>query len=258
MKELFNCINIMDYPKPVNLIKYLIEAITFEDKYAIIIDFFAGSGTTAHAVLELNKEDNGNRKFICVQLPEVTAENSEAFKAGYKNICEIGKERIRRVITKIKEEQKQQKLSTDDKQDLGFKVFKLDRSNFKTWDGFSKNIQTTLTDNIEQIKKSTDKEAILYELLLKEGFSLTEDIKKLQISDKLVYSVNVDESKLLICLEDKLTLDLFKELKKLNPTTVIVLDKGFNENDQLKTNAVELLTIVDNDTNRKEYLLKAI
>jgi adenine-specific DNA-methyltransferase len=245
-----------DYPKPVNFMKKLISAMP--EKKGIILDFFAGSATTAHAVLDLNKEDKGNRKFICVQLPEATKEDSEAFKAGHKNICEIGKERIRRVITKIKEEQKQQKLSEDNKLDLGFKVFKLDRSNFKTWNGFTKDIQTTLTDNIEQIKQSTDKEAILYELLLKEGFSLTEDITKLQVSDKQVYSINIDESKLLICLEDKLTLDLFKELKKLNPTTVIVLDKGFNENDQLKTNAVELLTKVDNDTNKKEYLLKAI
>jgi adenine-specific DNA-methyltransferase len=247
---------IFSNPKPTQLLKYLIKITNTEG--GSILDFFAGSATTAHAVLDLNKEDNGNRKFICVQLPEATAENSEAFKAGYKNICEIGKERIRRVIQKIKEEQKQQKLSIDDKQDLGFKVFKLDRSNFKTWDGFTKDIQTTLTDNIEQIKKSTDKDATLYELLLKEGFSLTEDINKFQFSDKQVYSINVDERKLLICLEDKLTLDLFKEIKKLNPTKVIVLDKGFNENDQLKTNAVELLTKVDNDTNKKEYLLKAI
>lgn len=254
LRELFDNYKLFDSPKSIALMKEILFMGTGPGD--IILDFFAGSATTAHAVLELNKENNDLRKFILVQLPEKTKEKSIAFKKGYQTISEISKERIRRVIKKIKEEQKQQKLSTDNKLDLGFKVFKLDRSNFKTWDGFSKDIQTTLTENIEQIKKSTDKEATLYELLLKEGFSLTEDIKKLQISDKSVYSIN--DNQLLICLEDKLTLDLFKEIKKLNPTTVIVLDKGFNENDQLKTNAVELMTKVDNDTNKKEYLLKAI
>lgn len=244
-----------DYSKPSTLIKYLAE-ISKTKNNDIILDFFAGSATTAHAVLELNKEDQGNRKFICVQLPEATKEDSEAFKAGYKTISDIAKERIRRVIKKIKEEQKQQKLLEDNEQDLGFKVFKLDRSNFKTWDGFTKDIQTTLKDNIEQIKKSTDKEAILFEILLKEGFELTVPIKKIKIVNKDVYSIQ--DNQLLICLEEKLDLDLFKELKKLDPIQVVVLDKGFNENDQLKTNAVELLTKVDNDTNRKEYLLKAI
>ncbi len=254
LRMLFDNYKLFDSPKSVALMEELLKAgINSED---IILDFFAGSGTTAHAVLDLNKKDNGNRKFICVQLPEATREKSIAFKAGYKNICEIGKERIRRVIKKIKEEQKQQKLSDDNEQDLGFKVFKLDRSNFKTWDGFTKDIQTTLKDNVEQIKKSTDKESILFEILLKEGFELTVPIKTFKIANKDVYSIQ--DNQLLICLEEKLDLDLFKELKKLDPTQVVVLDKGFNENDQLKTNAVELLTKVDNDTNRKEYLLKAI
>lgn len=248
--------NIFDYPKPIELINRMLQLTTKNNASDIVLDFFAGSGTTAHSVLDLNQKDNGNRQFILVQFPEITDPDTEAFKAGYKTISDISKERIRQVIKKIKDEQKQKKLSAGNKLDLGFKVFKLDRSNFKLWDGFSKDIQKTLSDNVEQIKKSADKEATLYELLLKEGFSLTEDIKMLKISDKLIYSIN--DNQLLICLEDKLTLDLFKEIKKLNPTTVIVLDKGFNDNDQLKTNAVELMTKVDNDTNKKEYLLKAI
>ncbi|MDD3085269.1 MAG: site-specific DNA-methyltransferase [Candidatus ainarchaeum sp.] len=245
---------VFDYPKNTFLISKMIQISTKPSD--IILDFFSGSATTAHAVMKLNSEDNGGRKFILVQLPEVVEEDSEAFKAGYKTISDIAKERIRRVIKKIKEEEKQKKLSEDNEQDLGFKVFKLDRSNFKTWDGFTKDIQTTLKDNIEQIKKSTDKEAILFEILLKEGFELTVPIKTFKIANKDVYSIQ--DNQLLICLEEKLDLDLFKELKKLDPTQVVVLDKGFNENDQLKTNAVELLTKVDNDTNRKEYLLKAI
>src|SRR3989344_2965309 len=119
-----------DFAKPSKLISYLISFI--DDSQAIVLDFFAGSGTTAQAVLDLNKDDGGNRKFICVQLPEPTPEDSETFKAGYKNIAEICKERIRRVIKKIKEEQKseQKTLKENKKQDLGFKVFKLDSSNF--------------------------------------------------------------------------------------------------------------------------------
>jgi len=243
-------------PKPLKLIKTFLN-IGLE-KEEIILDFFAGSGTTAHAVLDLNKKDNGNRKFILVQLPEATSKDSEAFKTGYKTISDIAKERIRRVINKHKEEEKQQKLSDkDNKQDLGFKVFKLDRSNFKIWDTNVQNIQTSITDHIDQIKKESNKEAVLYEILLKEGMELTTNINKIKIDNKEVYSI--ENNLLLICLEDKLTLDLFKKMKELNPTVVIVQDKGFNDNDQLKTNAVELMTYVDTkDLDKKEYILKAI
>jgi adenine-specific DNA-methyltransferase len=139
LRMLFDNYKLFDSPKSVALMEELLKAgINSED---IILDFFAGSGTTAHAVLDLNKKDNGNRKFICVQLPEATREKSIAFKAGYKNICEIGKDVLEELLKKIKEEQKQQKLSDDNEQDLGFKVFKLDRSNFKTWDGFTKDFK---------------------------------------------------------------------------------------------------------------------
>ena len=127
--------NVFKYSKPYQLIKKLISFINI-NKDSIILDFFAGSATTAHAVYQKNLEDGGNRKYICVQLPEQTEENTEAYKAGFKNIADIGKERIRRAVKKIKEESNQQNLLDQSKNDLdlGFKVFKLDKSNFKVWD----------------------------------------------------------------------------------------------------------------------------
>ena len=122
---------LFDNPKPVKLLKYLIRAVTYDTSDAVILDFFSGSATTAHAVMQLNAEDGGNRKFIMVQLPEPTDEKSEAYKAGYKNICEIGKERIRRAGEKIKEENKDKE--GIENLDVGFKVFKLDTSNIRKW-----------------------------------------------------------------------------------------------------------------------------
>ena len=241
-----------DFAKPSKLISYLISFI--DDSQAIVLDFFAGSGTTAQAVLDLNKDDGGNRKFICVQLPEPTPEDSETFKAGYKNIAEICKERIRRVIKKIKEEQKseQKTLKEKKKQDLGFKVFKLDNSNFKAWDTKATDVQKALTAHIEQIKEAANPEEVLYEILLKDGFELTTKIEKVKLANKEVYSM--EENMLLICLDNNLSLSLFKDMKKLNPHRVVVLDKGFKDNDQLKTNAVQSLGKNDAD----EFILRSI
>ena len=250
LKELFDGVKVFDYPKPVDLIKYLMNFSKEED--SIILDFFAGSGTTAHAVLESNKEDGLNRHFLCVQLPELTDESTEAFKAGYKTISDISKERIRRVIKKIEGESKQQKLSEDAKLDLGFRVFKLDRSNFKKWDNSTEELQTSLTEHVEQIKKTANPEEVLYEILIKDGFELTTKIEKMQLKEKDVFSI--ENNLLLICLDEKLDLDLFKEIKKLDPHLVIVLDKGFKDNDQLKTNAVQTL----GKNSDEEYILRSI
>lgn len=234
-----------DFPKPVSLIKHLIGFIA--DKDDIVLDFFAGSATTAHAVLELNREDAGNRKFICVQIPEPTDENSEAFRAGYKNIAEIGKERIRRVIKKIKTEKERQEpdMFEGDKkpQDLGFKVFKLQSSNFATWDANVEKSIDTLTEklfrHIDHISPEAEQDAILFELLLKAGFELTTQIEKLTLADKTVYSVM--ENALLICLERNLTHELLNAIAELKPVRFICLDEGFCDNDQLKSNAVLLM-----------------
>lgn len=234
-----------DFPKNTTLIKYLLSIGL--DNNSIILDFFAGSCTTAHSVMELNSKDGGNRKFICVQIPEFTDESSLAFKAGYLNIAEIGKERIRRVIKKIeteKEKEEPDMFEGDKKpQDLGFKVFKLQSSNFATWDANVEKSIDALTEklfqHIDHISPEAEQDAILYELLLKAGFELTTQIEKLTVADKTVYSVM--ENVLLICLERNLTHELLKAIAELKPVRFICLDEGFRDNDQLKSNAVLLM-----------------
>ncbi len=255
LSELFEREKIFDYPKPVALIKYLLKFTKTENE--IVLDIFSGSGTTAHSVMDLNKDDNGNRKFISVQIPEPTEEKSEAFKAGYKNIAEIGKERIRRAGNKIKvvleteAKNKESQLNfespsdTDFAIDLGFKVFKLSKSNFKIWDSTlekePKAIQTKLFEHINHISPEAEQEAILYELLLKSGFELTTPIEKLTLAGLTVFSIA--EGQLLICLEKELTHDCIKAMAEMQPTRVICLDEGFKgENaDALKTNAVQIM-----------------
>lgn len=244
--------NLFDFPKPTSLIKYFASFVinNINDKNGIYLDFFSGSCTSAQALLELNKEDEGNRKFIMVQLPEPCAPESEAFKAGYKTIADIGKERIRRVIKQIKEEQEQKKdLFTDDKpkQDLGFKVFKLKPSNFKLWnDQVDKDkdaIKNQLEMFVEHINPQSSQEDILYELLLKSGFPLSTKIAQLSFADKTVFSI--DEGAMLICLEKDLTPEVIKAMAHKNPVRVICLDEGFHGNDQLKTNAVQIMKSKD-------------
>lgn len=241
---------LFDFPKNIDAIKLMVSSLL--EPNGFILDFFSGSSTTAHAVLDLNKEDGGNRKFIMVQLPEPCDKDSEAFKAGYKNIAEIGKERIRRVINKIKTEQTANEAKADlvDKLnesnaplDLGFKVFKLQKSNFKVWDANIEKtpeaIQFALDEFVDHINPQAEQEAILFELLLKSGFELTTPIEKLTLSDKTVFSIA--DGALLICLEKELTHDVISEMAKRSPSRVICLDEGFQNNDQLKTNAVLMM-----------------
>ena len=251
IKIIFDGKQPFDTPKPTGLLKHL-SALSGLSRNDTILDFFSGSSTTAHAILDLNKEDGGNRKFIMVQLPEPCDKDSEAFKAGYKNIAEIGKERIRRVINKIKTAQTETEAKADlvDKlnesnapQDLGFKVFKLQKSNFKVWDAnvekTAEAIQFALDEFVDHINPQAEQEAILFELLLKSGFELTTPIEKLTLSDKTVFSIA--DGALLICLEKALTHDVISEMAKRSPSRVICLDEGFQNNDQLKTNAVLMM-----------------
>jgi len=244
LQELFNA-NMFDYAKPLSLIKTIADQVT-SNTNDIILDFFAGSATAAHAALDLNKTDNGNRRFICVQIPEPTDEKSEAYKAGFKTIADISKERIRRVITKIKTEQTENKnLFSEGQtpQDLGFKVFKLQKSNFNLWDtGVEKTpeaIQRQLFSHVEHISPEAEQEAILYELLLKSGFELATPIERVVLAGKTVFSIA--GGVLLICLEKQLTHELLQAMAALAPSRVICLDEGFQDNDQLKTNAVQLM-----------------
>lgn len=227
---------LIEFPKPRKLIEKLIASL--RDKEAIILDFFAGSGTTAHAVLDLNKEDLGVRKSIVVQLPEVTDEKSEAFKAGYKNIAEIAKERIRRAAKKIKEE------NPDYKGDLGFKVLKLDSSNIKTWEAGFDSLKEDLFNAVDYIKQDRSKEDILYELLLKYGLDLTVPIEAKNIAGKTVYSVGLGA--LIVCLESDISADVvngiveLKEQLKPEITRVVFKDNGFKD-DVVKTNTLQIL-----------------
>jgi adenine-specific DNA-methyltransferase len=242
---------IFDNPKPWWDLRRLVSYLSEDGDN--ILDFFSGSCTTAHAVLDLNKQDGGNRKFIMVQLPEPCDEKSEAFKAGYKTIADIGKERIRRVISRIEEERagKMQEMKGMlphlrkklPEQDLGFKVLKLDRSNFKVWDGRLKekdgvkNIEHQLQMHVEHIVTGATQEDLLYELLLKSGFMPTEKIAQVTMADKTIFSIA--EGALLICLEDEVTRELIDAVALAEPMRFICLDRAFRGNDELKTNAVQ-------------------
>ena len=239
--DIFSDAKIFPFPKPIRLLKKLIEisGVSGDD---VILDFFAGSGTTAHAILELNK-DGYNRKFICVQLPELCEKDSEAHKAGFKTITDIGKERIRRVIKNI-EKETDQALFKNKKMDLGFKVFKLHKSNFKIWDTEEispdkASIEKQLELHIDHIDHKASQDDILYEILLKAGFELTTKIEKIELAGKAVYSV--EGGAMLICLEKELTKELIKAMAEKQPSRVICLDRGFSNNDQLKTNAVQIM-----------------
>ncbi|MDD3014037.1 MAG: site-specific DNA-methyltransferase [Candidatus Gastranaerophilales bacterium] len=239
IKKMFNGIAIMDYPKPSGLIKYLIETISYGDPSAIILDFFAGSATTAHATMQSNIEDGGNRKFIIVQLPEKTPEDSEAYKAGYKDITEIGQERIRRAGKKIVEESKDKEGFNAEEFDKGFKVFKLDKSNFSVWDGAGDgDMQKKLELHVDNTDPKSKEEDILYEILIKAGFELSENIEKIKVGGKNVYSIL--EGQLLICLDKQIDKDFVRSLTKQKPKQFICLNSSFKEDADL-TNTAKIL-----------------
>ena len=198
---------VFDFPKPTRLIKRMLSIGTKDDD--IVLDFFSGSATTAHAVMQLNAEDGGNRRFILVQLPEVCDEKSEAYKAGYKNICEIGKERIRRAGKKLTET-KDGQLSMDGEKtplDIGFKVFKLDTSNMRLWDatpiadGDADELVERMNQMVRRIKPERSDLDMVYEVMLKLGVPLTYPVQQLNINGKPVYEVGED-CLLLICLAE--------------------------------------------------------
>ncbi|MDR9777781.1 DNA methyltransferase, partial [Rhizobium hidalgonense] len=238
--EVIGLSDFFDFPKPKSLMTELTLGATFfsGNNQDIILDFFAGSATTAHAVMDLNKEDGGNRKYICVQLPEPTDEESDAYKAGYKSIAEISKERIRRASAKIKAEaeaiEKTDLLSEDKAPlDLGFRVFKLQKSNFSVWNSTHTTdptqIALQLEQHIDHIAPEASQQAILFELLIKSGYELTTPITTLTLADKTVYSIA--DNALLICLEKELTIEVMNAIAALEPSRVIVLDEGFQNND---------------------------
>ena len=224
---------VFDYPKPTSLIKYLTSYI--DDNDFIVMDFFSGSATTADSIFQLNLEDEGKRKFILVQLPEMTDENSKAFNSGFKNICEIGKERIRRAGDKIVQESGNKNL------DIGFKVFKLDSSNLEKWDPDYDNLEQTLLVSKDNIKPNRTPEDLIYEIMLKYGIDLTLPIEEYDAGENKIYSIGFGA--LLICLDNKITKDIANsiiELASEDVSRVVFKDNGF-ASDSDKTNIKETL-----------------
>lgn len=219
LKKLFDDKAFFEYPKSVPLIERCIQL--YSNKKSLILDFFSGSATTAHAVMQLNAEDGGKRKFIMVQLPEVCAENSEAYKAGYKNICEIGKERIRRAGKKIKEENP---LTTQDL-DIGFRVLKCDSSNMEdvyfTPKEYMDKQQSLFIDNI---KKDRNDEDLLFDAMLKLDTPLSSKIEKITIAGKTVY--NVAQGHLMACFDKNVTDEVITAVAKEMPSYFVMRDSS--------------------------------
>ncbi len=207
-----------DNPKPIYVAKRLIKSICKQN--TIILDFFSGSATTAHAVMQLNAEDGGNRKFIMVQLPEKCDEKSEAYKAGYKTICEIGKERIRRAGKKIKEETGKTDLDT------GFRVLKLDSSNmqdvFYNPAAMTQDLLATTIDNVKPDRTPMD---LLFQVMLELGVQLSAKIEEKEICGKKYYVVN--ENEIIACFDDNLNNDVITEIAKQKPLYAVFKDKSF-------------------------------
>ena len=262
---------VFGFPKPVELIKYLIKATTSTSIMDgdIILDFFSGSATTAHAVMQLNAKDGGNRKYILVQLPEVCDEKSEAAKAGYKNICEIGKERIRRAGKKVwldlggsaavdlavamtfKEwedemnESAEEKLDTASSLDKGFRVFKLDSSNLQTWDATPvdelrlEDLLNRMNTMINRVKADRSDLDMVCEVMLKLGVPLTYSVNKVAVNAKTAYTVG-DDCLLLVCLAADITPEDVEAMAEYVPAKVIISRDSF-ANDTAMANAYYIL-----------------
>ena len=255
-----------DNPKNVNLLIRMLKSYTNNDKDCIVLDFFSGSATTAHAVMQLNKEDGGNRKFICVQLPEVCEENTEAYKAGYKTICEIGKERIRRAGKKLNAEfeirnselsgenddsanmqldfgssELNENNSTTDNSafrtphselDIGFRVLKLDSSNLKTWDATPVEEEQMslfverMNNMVHRVKTDRTDMDMVFEVILKLGVQPTAVVEKKDVNGKTVYTVGND-SLLLICLAENVKPEDIEAMAEFAPGKIVISRDSF-------------------------------
>ena len=241
IKKMFEKI-IFDTPKPIPYITEILKITTNNNSSDIILDFFSGSSTTAHSVMKLNQEDGGDRKFIMVQLPELIDDKHEAYKQGYENICEIGKERIRRAGAQILEENKEKE--NIENLDIGFKVLKLDTSNIIKWQPNYENLELSLTNYIENYVEGRTELDLVYEIMIKYGLNLTYPVDEHEVGDKKVYSIGF--GMLMICLDDELTTEVAKGILELatelspESTRVVFKDNGF-KTDSNKTNVKEIL-----------------
>lgn len=280
LAKLFDGKKFFDYPKSVELIKRCLQLYSDSDCY--IIDFFSGSATTAHAVMQLNAEDGGHRKFIMVQLPEKTDEKSEAFKAGYKNICEIGKERIRRAGKKIKAQLMAEGKETRDiaekkaqgnavatskaywidspeyksanKQmasdlDTGFRVLKLDSTNMKeVYYNPAEITIDTIMGTVDNIKEDRTPEDLLFQVMLDLGVLLSSKIEQSTIGGKTVF--NVEDSYLIACFDDNVTDEVITAIAKQKPYYFVMRDSSM-ANDSVATNFEQIFAAYSPDTVRK-------
>ncbi len=247
---------VFDGPKPTRLLRRLL-TLANTNKDSIILDFFSGSATTAHAVMQLNAEDGGSRRFICVQLPEQTDEKSEAYKAGYKNICEIGKERIRRAGAKIEEglasKEGDKNLFSDNEQakglDTGFRVLKVDSTNMKdVYYGASEYNQQMLLDLEGNIKEDRTDIDLLFGVLLDWGVPLSVPMESKAIDGRQVYFVN--DTDLVACFDDSVTEELIRELAKCKPMRVVFKDSSFASSAD-KINVTEIFKTISPETTIK-------
>lgn len=232
LKKLFDGIAAFDTPKPISLIKTLLKTGSIRD--CLVLDFFAGASTTAHAVMQLNSEDGGNRKFIMVQLPEQVEEKHEAYKAGYKNIAETSKERIRRAGTQILEGDCHENWNKD----IGFRVLKVDTSNMQ--DVYYQPQQLNQNDlfaSVDNIKSDRSSEDLLFQVLLDWGVDLTLPIRRESIQGKEVFIV--DDNALVACFEQGISEELIHELAALNPLRAVFRDNGF-ASDAVKVNVTQI------------------
>lgn len=246
--DIFQSEGIMNYPKPISLIKYLIYTLGYFDKNCKVLDFFSGTSTTSHAVMQLNAEDGGNRKFIMVQLPEKTEENGEAYKVGYKNICEIGKERIRRAGEKIKSkiEESNNKLKDNEEPkkvpDIGFRVLKVDSTNMKdVYYSANEYTQEKIDDLVSNIKDDRTDLDLLYGVMLDWNLhlSLKHEIKNIEGTTIHL----VDGNSLIACFEKNVSENVIREIAKLQPVRVVFRDSCFKGSPE-KINIEEIFKLL--------------
>ena len=242
VRKLFDDNKIFDFPKPIGIIEKILKISTNMND-SIILDFFSGSATTAHAVMQLNAEDGGKRKFIMVQLPEVCDEKSEAYKAGYKNICEIGKERIRRAGKKIKEETGKQDL------DIGFRVLKLDESNMKdVYYAPSDYNQSMLDKMTSNIKEDRTPEDLLYACMLEWGLELSLPHETKAINGYNIHIVNGGD--LIACFDNRISEEAIKQIADMKPLRVVFRDSSF-ATDSARINVDEIFKLKSPNTKIK-------
>lgn len=230
------------YPKPVRLIRYLVEIATADEPEAFIVDFFPGSGTLAQAVLEVNAKDGGRRHYCLIQLPEPIAVGTPNYERGFQTIADLTKERVRRAAAELRGETEPLFGTQSGSQDTGFRVLKLAESNFVPWDAEggkdASELEAQLDLHIKHIRSERTDQDLLLEVLIKDGFPPTTSVEELILSGKRVYSVA--GGSLLISFERELTLEVIRELAQRRPERVVLLDEGFAGADQLKANAVKL------------------